>query len=202
VDQLAVSVPKVRENAAGQEVWITEYGFSTCDPANPQVIEWSKALPVMAPVPVTEKQQGDYLTRQTLVTLADGVDRAFIYQLGPDGEGGEVEDQWGVTRVRANGISPKVAYVQLGTLVRELAGAKPIRMTSPTPNTRIAWFSTAKGKVAAVWVVKGHEKLSFRVRIGQIIDPFGNRRIANPRVILDLTESPVYIAGADVVVGK
>ncbi len=198
VDDIGSWIPKVRERVAGGGVWITEHGYTTCDPDNAQVKELSKAVPQLAPWPVTEKQQGDYLTRQLLIELASGMDKVFLYQLGPDYSGGGTEDQFGITRIRDNGISPKLAYVQIGALIREIAAAKPAGVTRPTEQIRTAWFQRGRLKIAAVWVVGGTSNATFQVTNGYICDPYGNRKPASGEITIPLTESPVYVVGTTV----
>ncbi len=198
VDDIGSWIPKVQEKVAGGGVWITEHGYSTCDPDNAQVKELSKAVPQLAPWSVTERQQGDYLTRQLLIELASGMDKVFLYQLGPDYTSGGTEDQFGVTRIRKNGISPKLAYVQLGALIREIADAKAAGVTKPTEQIRTAWFQRGSLKIAAIWVIGGTSSATFQVTNGYTCDPYGNRKPANGEITITLTESPVYVVGTAV----
>ena len=190
VDDLPQWLPRIGPLVAGGEVWITEHGFTTCDP-QPE----SSAL---APFHVTEKEQGDYLVRQVLLELAYGIDRVFLYQLGPDGTGRGVEEQWGITRERPDGYSAKVAYVQLANMVWEIAGAQPGAVEIPDPNVRVVHFRRGGTDVVAVWAVRGTAPVRFRLREGYVGDPFGNRTPAGDILSLQATESPVFVVGQDV----
>ncbi|MBN1553739.1 MAG: hypothetical protein JXA11_03270 [Phycisphaerae bacterium] len=193
VEELETWLPKIRDLTAGREVWSTEHGYSTCsekttDPKSP-----------ISPFIVTEKQQGDYIVRQLLLEFAYGLDRVFLYQLGADGDNfDDPEAQWGVTRNRDNGTSAKVAYVQIGNLVRELAGAKPVGVEKPAPDYRVARFRRGDVDVVAAWKIRDSGKLTFRVEKGYVSDPFGNRTPADGTVTLDISESPVFLVSRHV----
>lgn len=195
VDGLKESVPRVRALVAGKGVWITEHGFSTCNRLNPAVVEMSKGFPQGAPFDVTEKQQGDFLVRQVLLELAYGIDRVFLYQLGPDGTDDSFEGQFGITRSRPGGLSAKPAYVQIANMVQELAGAVPVAVDIPSPNVRIARFRRDLTDVVAAWTVRGTAKLKFQVKDGYLSDPYGNRTPSEGTITVGIAESPVYLVG-------
>jgi hypothetical protein len=133
-----------------------------------------------------------------LLELAYGLDRVFLYQLGPDGTGRGVEDQWGITRERPEGYSAKVAYVQLANMVWEIAGARPQVVEIPDPNLRVVRFRRGGTDVVAVWALRGTAPVRFRLREGYVSDPFGNRTPAADIVSLQATESPVFVVGQGV----
>ncbi len=204
VDSLKEWTPRVRALVAGREVWITEHGYTTCDPRDPRVVELVRSWPAGAPFDVTEKQQGDYLVRQVLLELAHGIDRVFLYQLGPDGPGGSTEDQFGITRARPGGrstpdLSCKVAYLQLAAMVQEIAGTQAVRVELPAPAVRVARFRRGDTDVVAVWTVEGAADLRFRMRSGYLSDPYGNRTTQRGSFAVRATESPIFLVGSDIV---
>ncbi|MCL5098645.1 MAG: hypothetical protein M1608_14175 [Candidatus Omnitrophica bacterium] len=183
VDKLRESVPKIRDLVAGKEVWITEHGFSICS----EKVTGGN---------VTEKQQGDYLVRQVILEFAYGIDKVFLYQLGPDGPGEGFEEQLGITRFRSNGLSAKLAYVQIANMIHELAGAVPVEVEAFSPNIRVARFRRGSTDVVAAWTVQREiAKLNFRVEDGYQSDPFGNRITKQGSITVELTESPIFLAG-------
>jgi hypothetical protein len=192
VEYLKTSVPEIRSLVAGHEVWITEHGFSMCD------LEHNYEIPVIGPLSVTEKQQGDYLVRQLMLEYAYGIDRVFIYQLGPDGTAGDWEAQLGITRGRSNGLSAKIAYVQIGNMVQEIAGAIPAGVEKPAPDYRVVRFRRGSTEVVAVWKIRGSGKLTFRINSGYVSDPFGNRTPRNETAAFAISESPVFLVGKKV----
>jgi hypothetical protein len=203
VDGLKEWAPRVRALVAGRGVWITEHGYTTCDPHDPRVVELARSWPAGAPFDVTEKQQGDYLVRQTLLELAHGIDRVFLYQLGPDGPGGSTEDQFGITRARPGAsagpdLSAKVAYPRLAAMVQEIAGTHAVRVEIPSPTVRVVRFRRGGTDVVAVWTVEGAADLRFRMTSGYLSDPFGNRAARQGRFAVRATESPVYLVGSSV----
>ncbi|MHB1455312.1 MAG: carbohydrate binding domain-containing protein [Armatimonadota bacterium] len=199
VDGLRESVPKARAFVSGKELWITEHGFSVCNPHNPSVAAMNKSDNPMAPFEVTEKQQGDYLVRQVILELAYGIDRVFLYQLGPDGTDDSYEGQFGITRNRPNGLSAKLAYVQIANMIQELAGAVPVKVYIPSPNVRIARFHRGSTDVVAAWTVRGSAKLSFQIDDGFQGDPFGNRSPIQGAVTVKITESPIFLVGKNII---
>ncbi len=196
VDGLSQTLPEIRKLVKGGQVWVTEYGFSTCDPNDPRTRESARNMPVLAPWHVTEEQQGNYLVRQTLLQLAYGIERAFIYQLGPDGEGGFVEEQWGLCRTRGGVTSPKVSFVQIAALARFLSKAKLVGVQIPEPNVRVVNVKTPSGPAMIAWAVEGEADLtvSFGPQ-GQLADRFGNPQRWEGGKSVRLTEAPVYLTG-------
>lgn len=205
VDSLKDAAPKIRALVAGKELWVSEFGFSVCKPLDSTAMNLKGELIIveaakspMYPLDVTEKQQGDYLARQVMLELAYGIDRIFLYQLGPDGTDEGFEGQLGVTRLRPNGFSAKLAYVQIANLVQELAGVTPAGVEMPSPNIRVARFRRGDMDVVAAWTVRGTAKLNCRVIDGYQSDPFGNRTPRQGAITAELTESPIFLVGKKV----
>ncbi len=192
VEYLETSVPEIRSLVAGREIWITEHGYTTCDLAH------TNEIPVIGPLSVTETQQADYLVRQLILEYAYGIDRVFLYQLGPDGTAGDMESQFGITRGRSNGLSAKVAYVQIGNMVQELAGATVAGVKKPAPDYRVVRFRRGSTDVVAAWKTKGSGKLTFRINSGYVSDPFGNRTPKNGMHTFTISESPIFLTGKKV----
>jgi hypothetical protein len=192
VEDLEKLVPKMRALVAGREVWISEHGFCTCD------MEHNYEIAVISPLSLTEKQQGDYLVRQLMLEYAYGIDRVFIYQLGPDGTAGDWESQLGITRGRSNGLSAKIAYVQIGNMIQEIAGATPVSVVKPAPDYRVVRFRRGSTEVVAVWKIRGSGKLTFRINSGYVSDPFGNRTPRNETAAFAISESPIFFVGKKV----
>ncbi len=187
VEELETYVPKIRSLVAGKEVWISEHGFTTCDPRYDDA--------TIGPFAVTERQQGDYLVRQLMLEYAYGIDRVFIYQLGADGTGGDSESQFGITRSRSNGLSAKVAYVQIGNMVREITGATPAGVEKRAPDYRVVRFRRGPTDVVAAWKIRRDGQLTFRMKSGYLSDPYGNRTMKSGTVTIDVSESPVFLVG-------
>ena len=205
VDSMKESVPKIRALVAGKKVWITEHGFSICKPVdssamniNGILLTVKAAISPLYPLDVTEKQQGDYLVRQVILELAYGIDKVFLYQLGPDGPGDGYEEGFGITRRRPNGLSAKLAYVQIANMIYELAGAVPVRVEIPSSNIRVVRFRRGAMDVVAAWTVRGTAKLNFLITNGYQSDPFGNRHPTQGEIIIELTESPIFVVGRKV----
>jgi hypothetical protein len=197
VDRLAQSVPEIRKLVKGGQLWVTEYGFSTCDPDDPRTLESAENTPVLAPWDVDEEQQANYLVRHTLLQLAYGIDKVFLYQLGPDGEGGYIEEQMGIARRREGVISPKISFVQLTALIRFLSGAEITGVEIPDPNIRVVTVNRPDGPARIAWAVEGEADfpVSFGPR-GRLEDPFGNTQPRSGGKAIRLTEAPCYLVGA------
>ncbi|NCO39628.1 MAG: DUF4838 domain-containing protein [Armatimonadetes bacterium] len=194
VDGLAQSVPEIRPLVKGGQLWVTEYGFTTCNPNDPRTAESARNTPVLAPWEVTEEQQANYLVRQTLLQLAYGIDRAFLYHLGPDGEGGYVEEQFGIARRRGEVLSPKVSFMQLAALTRFLQGAEITGVELPDPNIRVVSLERPEGPAKIAWAAEGEAELAVNLGPrGRLQDPFGNAQPRPAGKSIRLTEAPCYI---------
>jgi len=205
VDNLKNAVPKIRALVAGKELWVSEFGYSICEPLDSTAVNIHGVLLTveaakspMYPFDVTEKQQGDYLVRQVMLEFGYGIDKIFLYQIGPDGPIGGFEGGLGITRRRPNGLSAKLAYVQIANMVQELAGATPVGVEIPSSNIRVVCFRRGSMDVVAAWTVRKTAKLNFQVTDGYESDPFGNRNTRQGAITVKLTESPIFLVGKNV----
>lgn len=162
--------------AAGKPIWLTETGYDSSGSHG-----------------IDERLQAARLPRVTMLALAAGVDKVFIYR-----EVGSTPSQHAAAGLLRNDSSAKPSYFSVATMLRELAGmaqGPTPRLPDPDPNIWLYAWDTPKGKVLAAWTVKGEATLSLGAGECEVVDSFGGRRKI-PAKAIALGEFPVYIHGA------
>ena len=121
--------------ATGKPIWLTETGY---DSAGSHGID--------------ERLQAARIPRVTLMALAAGVDKVFIYR-----ESGSTPSQHAAAGLLRNDSSPKPSYFSVATMLRELADmsqGSSLRLLDSDPNIWLFAWDTPKGKVLSAWTVK------------------------------------------------
>jgi hypothetical protein len=141
------------------QVWITEYGFPTCDLATqPEHFAC-----------VSEDTQAAYHVRGLILGLSQGVKVWSPYELADDGQDTrDVEQNFGITYSAAREFKPKTAYFAIKR-VAELMGSdwkylQPVatlklpgesisrtNLGSTTAGPQIYWFKTGQKYIALLW---------------------------------------------------
>jgi hypothetical protein len=114
---------RIQEAKTQKEIWFTEWGFSTFhDEGRPNPGHFS---------PFTLEEQGVYIQRRLLESLALGVDRSFIYDSRNDGSRpNEVEDNFGLLQ---EDLSLKPAF----NMVQRVVGLTAHWKSLPSRSIRI-----------------------------------------------------------------
>ena len=99
------------KNAAGKEVWVTEFGWDASTKKPGPKGEWARW------VGSTDEEQARYLVRSFLLLSGMGVDRAFVYFFN-DKDEPRLHHASGLTRDYA----PKPAYHAVAWMLRSLGG--------------------------------------------------------------------------------
>ena len=162
--------------AAGKPIWLTETGYDSSGDHG-----------------TNERLQAARLPRVTLLALAAGVDKVFIYR-----EQGSTPSQHAAAGLVRNDSSLKPSYFSVATMLRELAGmaqGPSPRLPDPNPNIWLYAWETPKGKVLTAWTVNGEGTLSLGFGECEVVDSFGGRR-KMPGKVIPVGELPVYIHGA------
>jgi len=162
--------------APGKPIWLTETGYDSSGSHG-----------------IDERLQAARLPRVTLLALAAGVDKVFIYR-----EAGSTPSQHAASGLLRNDSSPKPSYFSVATLLRELGGMSQgpsPRLADPDPNIWIYAWDTPKGRVLAAWTVEGVATLALGSGECEVVDSFGGRKKV-PGKAIALGEFPVYIHGA------
>lgn len=146
------------------EVWVTEYGFPTCDPGSSQ-----KHFACVAP-----EVQAAYQARGLLVGLAHGVKVWAPYELSDEGRNwSDPEDNFGLTKGAADDYAPKPAFYTIVRIARVLGlnwrflprppatlqicaradscAPAPVREDSSVVGPQMLWFETRKGYAGFIW---------------------------------------------------
>lgn len=162
--------------AAGKPIWLTETGY---DSAGSHGID--------------ERLQAARIPRVTLLALAAGVDKVFIYR-----EQGSTPSQHAAAGFVRDDLTLKPSYFSVATMLRELAGmaqGPSLRLPDPDPNIWLYAWETPKGTVLTAWTVKGDATLALGSGECEVVDSFGGRRkVAGKQVAVG--DFPVYIHGA------
>jgi hypothetical protein len=162
--------------APGKPIWLTETGYDSSGSHG-----------------IDERLQAARLPRVTLLALAAGVDKVFIYR-----ETGSTPSQHAAAGLLRNDSSPKPSYFSVATLLRELGamsqGPSP-KLADPDPNIWLYAWDTPNGKVLTAWAEKGEATLSLGTGECEVVDSFGGRQKVSGKAIA-LGEFPVYIHGA------
>lgn len=106
----------IARNAPGRRIWITEFGWTTCDGCA------NKA---------TEDQQAQYLSRFAIKAAAEGVVSALWYNLRENGTSGSSIDSYGLIE-RGGRLKP--AYGAFQRFGQATAGSTAIGAANPSPS--------------------------------------------------------------------
>ncbi|MGC4045271.1 MAG: hypothetical protein QM758_15880 [Armatimonas sp.] len=189
------------KNAAGCEVWLTEFGWDT-DPRSPI---HAPAIGSMD----AQTVQAAWLLRSYLLLAAAGVDRAAMFMLRDvDSKGGGVFETCGLVTQKGE-WKPKVSWFWVATLKNRLkgysfAGDVPTR----DKNVMALQFTSGKDEAIALWCPTSEDKTvaNFALPVGmakkadQVTFETGSTTgktsplsIASGKVRLTVTERPVLV---------
>jgi len=162
--------------APGKAIWLTETGYDSTGSHG-----------------IDERLQAARIPRVTLLALASGVDKVFVYR-----EQGSTPSQHAASGLMRNDFSLKPSYFSVATMLRELGGMAPgasSRLPDPDPNIWLYAWETPKGIVLVGWTVLGEANLSLGSGECEVVDSFGGRKKVDGKSIT-LGEFPVYIHNA------
>lgn len=176
-------------------IWSGEVGFSSY-----------QLDPQHAPMfysPNSELQQAQLLVRMMVGQLANGVERIFWYDMLNDGWGANnPEHNFGLIR---NDLSPKPGLVAYANLIHQLGGGHGAWLGAKRiDEAGYAYaFQPANGApVVTAWTRTGTCTATFTMRrqtgTVTVTDMFGTEKriaITGGKIILQLSESPVYLGG-------
>ncbi len=179
LDQLEQLIQWRNQHKPEAEIWMTETGND-----------------VGGPIGLTERKQAAKLPRVTMITLAQGIDKVFIYRES----GSQPSMHAGAGLIRDDGTL-RPSWFTMATMMRQLQGfnGKAERIPHADKNVWILKWSEGDRSVVAAWTIgeKTSMKLS-EVAAGQklsiIVDAFGHQSEANDlEQSVELTEFPVYL---------
>jgi hypothetical protein len=186
----------VKEHKLPWKLWHGEVGFSS--------FRLSKTNPPMFYSPNTEIQQAQNLVRMMVLHLSRGVEKIFWYDFMDDGvKPEECEHHFGLIQ---NDRTPKPAVVAYANLIHQLRGAKWVgKYLMGGHADAYAYAAEKTGKpVLIAWVRRGVIKefifVPSRAAVLTITDIYGGQStvaVKNHKVELDLSPSPIYIAGLE-----
>ncbi len=184
LDQLSELIQWRDTHKPNAEIWLTETGND-----------------VGGPIGLTERKQAAKLPRVTMITLAKGIDKVFIYRES----GSQPSMHAGAGLVRDDG-SMRPSWLTMATLMRQLQGmeGKAVRIPHPDPNVWLLEWRAADRAVVAAWHVPLGIDVSKVVKIKleslqkhmpiECVDAFGHRlEIDSIEQELELSEFPIYV---------
>ncbi len=152
--------------------------------------------------PCTETTQASLLVRKYVLELSHGTKKIFWYDLKNDWGKSKYdpEDNFGLTH--SDGY-PKPSIVAYATLIDKLKGAHSLgAWPIGGGGDAYVFAADAKKPVLIAWIRNGGHPEAFyvtsNVKEVTITDIFGGtttRKVENHRLMLDLSESPVYVTG-------
>jgi len=186
-------------NAAGKEVWLTEFGWDACTKPAPKegtFKDW---------VGSTELEQARYLVRSFLVFSGMALDRAYIFWFN-DNDEPHVHGSSGLTR----NYEPKPAYHAVAYLYAALGDyrfeAAPVRAAGDLYVYRYRHVEDSRRTVVVAWSPTGSDRRAVRtIEVGAVekaermptaagATPAVRYEVAGPgRVRLEIDESPVFL---------
>ena len=160
--------------APGKGVWITETGND-----------------VGGPMGLGEREQAAKLPRVTMLHLAAGVDKVFIYR-----EKGSTAAQHAGAGFLRNDNSLRPSWFTFATLIRQFEGVdtkSAIRLETGDPNVWVyLWTRQGKPFITA-WTVQG--TASIQLGAGHQVDSFGRATELTDKDTVQLSIFPVYLSG-------
>ncbi|MCC5845641.1 MAG: hypothetical protein JJU05_15435 [Verrucomicrobia bacterium] len=160
-------------HAPDKEVWITETGYD-----------------VGGPIGLGEREQAMKLPRVTLLLLAAGVDKVFIYR-----ESGSTESMHAGAGLARNDHSLRPAYFTYATLIREFEGVGPgraLRLLTDNPDVWVYLWQRNGKPLLTAWTVTGTAELDFGA--GEVTDSFSAKTTVAAGERVTLTPFPRYVA--------
>lgn len=156
-------------------IWLTETGYD-----------------VGGPIGRDERYQAAKLPRCTMMAMAAGIDKVFIYR-----EKGSNPAQHAGAGFLRNDNSVRPSWFAFATLVRQLHGVKPDKVLSlhiPGNDEIWAYLWDRNGKkVFSVWALDDKSKLPLNLGKCTVTDSFGREKKMNVNGDLQLSIFPIYI---------
>lgn len=163
--------------------------------------EWGYSLHHYGGRPISAEMQAQYLVRQWLFNMLEGVPISIWYDWHDDGpDPNETEHNFGTVTYD---YKPKQSYIAAQTLTKELAGFRLAgRIDLGTPDDYALVFQKGRTRCVAAWTTgEPHQvRIPARGRNAELITMLGKRsRVEiNPRLRasaydVELSGSPVYL---------
>lgn len=172
----------VRKYGKPKEIWITEIGWPTNVGGNGS----------------SEAKQAAMIVRTYIQAIVSGVvQKTFWYNYRNDGmDPNYNEHNFGIIRPD---LSAKPAYTSFGVMTRALEGKRFVRSLD-TPDGVCAYlFEGSAGRTIAAWAVSGTSILTIMSRtpvsVMDIVGATTQRRPVDGKVVITVSQSPVFISG-------
>jgi len=160
--------------APGKPVWLTETGND-----------------VGGPIGLSEREQAAKVPRVTMLALAAGVEKVFIYR-----EKGSDPVQHGGAGLCRNDDSLRPVWFTYATLIRQFLGVKPgraWRLAHPDPDVWLLAWDRGGEVLLTAWAVQGAPTLNLPLGLCTVVDAFGHSTRADAAG-LPLGPFPVYLS--------
>ena len=159
--------------APGKPVWVTETGND-----------------VGGPMGLGEREQAAKLPRVTMLHLAAGVDKVFIYR-----ERGSTAAQHAGAGLLRNDNSLRPSWFTMATLIRQFEGVdikSALRLDVGDPNVWAYLWDRSGKPLLTAWTVEGTASLP--VGSGRLVDSFGAETTIGGDTTVALSIFPVYLS--------
>ncbi len=193
--RLDMSYKWLQEHGApNKEIWVTEDGYSTCNPCGT--------------LGVSEEEQARRLVRLNVLAMAAPNVTQFDYFQLKDKFNHDSSDLWGNMAIMRNNWTEKPAYVAYRTMtiqLREATYTGPGLLMRQVPNRwqpqfdRYHFKFTAPGKnISVIWKLGAPETITLPIQqaAAQVLTSRGEKVAApvkNGAVTLQISEDPVYV---------
>jgi len=154
-------------------IWMTETGYDSAGPFG-----------------TNETIQSARLPRVTMLCLAAGVDKVFVYR-----ESGSTPSKHACSGLLRNDFTAKPSWFTFGTLVRQFHHVKggAVRLPHPDKNVYLLKWNDGGKDLLTAWTVNGQAPLGLSFGRCEITDAFGARMQTANTAKLEITPFPIYI---------
>lgn len=164
----------------GTQIWLTETGYDTGGP-------WG----------VSERRQAAWIPRMLMISLANGIDKVFLYR-----ESGDVGSLFAASGVIRNDGSLKPSWFTYATLIRMLEGASEgRRIVQADPNIQVYTWKRDGKALVAVWTIDGQAKLPLHLGHCKVTDAFGYSQTIEVNKDLAIGMFPQYLTEIELAEG-
>lgn len=172
-EQLADLVAWKNLHKPSAQVWITETGND-----------------VGGPIGLGEREQAAKLPRVTMLALAAGIDKVFIYR-----EAGSTPTRHAGAGLLRNDGSMRPSWVTVATMIRQLQGfnGPALRLPTTDNNTWMFLWQDDNRRILTAWTLGESRPLDINLGKAAVVDAFGHPSDVTSTANVQISYFPVYI---------
>jgi hypothetical protein len=175
---------KEYSNGVDKQLWLTEFGWTSNNGD------------------ASEVMQANYLVRAQVIAFANGVDRAYWYNLVNEStDGGDHEGNFGLFREKSEAVpafEPKLSAATQALLIR-MIGGKAFAATEIDNGAYVYLFGEGSDSVRVAWSTSGSTvrfESATPLTVTSATGAVSELAPVDGSVTVELGERPVYITGA------